>query len=336
MRHDAHYVDQLTSRAPDTVVRNLSIAEIDRAGTSDAPPAELVTSVQQIGVLQPLLVRRRNSRYEVIAGHGRLSAAVAAGLTEVPCLVHQVDDATARSLRDADNLRATRHANGNGAGQQTVFSSALAQELTRNLATVTASLGLFANRGQSLRERLALELARAELQRTIWLLQAAEILAGESLVARRDFRAGALVEQVVAALGPERRLSDVQIAVEIADAGLMVNADESMVAVALAGLVEALLAILQRAEGARLHLRAIGRATPPALVVEVWQDAVMLPAQLAGRFFDPAFTERPGGLTAGVSLAAAQKVAELHGGRLELVAGDRAGCRLHFVVPTGA
>ena len=52
----------------------------------------LVKSIQKLGVLQPLLVRPRAGRFELIAGARRLAAAAAAALTEVPCLVHQADD----------------------------------------------------------------------------------------------------------------------------------------------------------------------------------------------------------------------------------------------------
>ena len=70
----------------------------------------LSRSIGKYGILQPLLVRPRAGRFELIAGVRRLAAAAVAGLTEVPCLVHQVDDTRARALAESDNLRATEPA----------------------------------------------------------------------------------------------------------------------------------------------------------------------------------------------------------------------------------
>ena len=48
---------------------------------------ELAESIRRHGILQPLSVRKTVSGYELIAGERRLRASIAAGLTEVPCLV---------------------------------------------------------------------------------------------------------------------------------------------------------------------------------------------------------------------------------------------------------
>jgi ParB family chromosome partitioning protein len=54
--------------------------------------AELTVSVKELGVLQPLLVRRAGDRLELIAGERRLRAAKQAGLDEVPVMVVETDD----------------------------------------------------------------------------------------------------------------------------------------------------------------------------------------------------------------------------------------------------
>lgn len=53
---------------------------------------ELAASIAQLGLLQPLLVRRAGEGYELIAGERRLRAARAAGLSEVPVLVVDTDE----------------------------------------------------------------------------------------------------------------------------------------------------------------------------------------------------------------------------------------------------
>ena len=52
---------------------------------------ELAGSIQALGLLQPLTVRRRADGWELVAGDRRLRAAKLAGLEEVPCISLQID-----------------------------------------------------------------------------------------------------------------------------------------------------------------------------------------------------------------------------------------------------
>ena len=53
---------------------------------------ELSESIRENGVLQPLLVRKNGSKYEIIAGERRYQASKIAGLDKVPVIVKDVDD----------------------------------------------------------------------------------------------------------------------------------------------------------------------------------------------------------------------------------------------------
>jgi ParB family chromosome partitioning protein len=66
--------------------------------------AALAASIKQSGVLQPLVVRRADSGYEIIAGERRWRAAQLAGLTEVPVVVREADDDEALTLALEENL----------------------------------------------------------------------------------------------------------------------------------------------------------------------------------------------------------------------------------------
>jgi ParB family chromosome partitioning protein len=66
---------------------------------------DLVASVRERGVLQPLLVRRAGAGYELIAGERRLRAAQVAELAEVPAIVMDVTDREALELALVENLQ---------------------------------------------------------------------------------------------------------------------------------------------------------------------------------------------------------------------------------------
>lgn len=66
---------------------------------------ELAESIKQHGILSPLLVCRVDDGYELIAGERRLRAAVAAGLTEVPCIVSERSDKERAELALIENIQ---------------------------------------------------------------------------------------------------------------------------------------------------------------------------------------------------------------------------------------
>lgn len=67
--------------------------------------AELVESVKERGVLQPLLVRKVADHYELIAGERRLRAAQESNLTEVPAVIMDVGDQEALEIALVENLQ---------------------------------------------------------------------------------------------------------------------------------------------------------------------------------------------------------------------------------------
>lgn len=67
--------------------------------------AELALSISQVGVLQPLSVRRTQEGWELIAGERRLRAAELAGLCSVPCLPMEADDSSSALLALVENIQ---------------------------------------------------------------------------------------------------------------------------------------------------------------------------------------------------------------------------------------
>jgi ParB family transcriptional regulator, chromosome partitioning protein len=67
--------------------------------------SELVESIRQHGIIQPLIVRKVNGRHELIAGERRWRAALAAGLSEVPVIIRTANDRDVLELSLIENLQ---------------------------------------------------------------------------------------------------------------------------------------------------------------------------------------------------------------------------------------
>jgi ParB family transcriptional regulator, chromosome partitioning protein len=96
MRHDEHYVEALTSSAGSPVGRLVPIDEIDpnpnqpRQVMGDL--SELMASIAEKGIIEPIIARQRGRRYQIVAGERRYQAAVQVGLREIPIVIREVDD----------------------------------------------------------------------------------------------------------------------------------------------------------------------------------------------------------------------------------------------------
>jgi ParB family chromosome partitioning protein len=66
---------------------------------------ELAASISAKGLLQPIIVKRKENVYEIIAGERRYRAAILAGLREVPAMVRDVDDREALEIALMENLQ---------------------------------------------------------------------------------------------------------------------------------------------------------------------------------------------------------------------------------------
>ncbi|WP_206457913.1 ParB/RepB/Spo0J family partition protein [Anaerovorax sp. IOR16] len=72
----------------------------------DDEMTELVESIKQVGVVEPILVRcTSEENYEILAGHRRMTAAKMAGLTDIPAKIMNVDDDTATIIMTDTNLK---------------------------------------------------------------------------------------------------------------------------------------------------------------------------------------------------------------------------------------
>ena len=109
MRHDEHYVEALAASAGDPIGR---IVPIDLLDPNPHQPrqvmgdlSELMASVAEKGIIEPLIVRQHKNRYQIIAGERRYHAAVQVGLREVPVVIRDVSDAEVMEIALVENLQ---------------------------------------------------------------------------------------------------------------------------------------------------------------------------------------------------------------------------------------
>jgi len=109
MRHYEHYVDALAMSAGAPVGRMVPIELIDpnpnqpRQVMGDL--SELIASISEKGIIEPLVVRQRGERYQIIAGERRYQASVQIGTRELPVVVREADDTEVLELALIENLQ---------------------------------------------------------------------------------------------------------------------------------------------------------------------------------------------------------------------------------------
>src|SRR5256885_16883779 len=67
--------------------------------------SELIASISERGISEPLVVRQRGNRFQIIAGERRYQASVQAGLRELPVVIREGDDTEVIELALIENLQ---------------------------------------------------------------------------------------------------------------------------------------------------------------------------------------------------------------------------------------
>ena len=278
--------------------------------TPPAPLPALVDSIRQHGVLEALIVQKRDRRYRLLAGSKRLAAAIAAGLHDVPCLVHQIADEDARTLAAA--LRAAPANAGparNPAEQRGPNLSGLDDAIAGSLAAVISSTTLLAENGPRLARAVAVDMIRAEARRALCLLHSASELRYGLPGDQRVVSPGAVVQHVVDMLQPESQLRGIAVdsVVNVAE-GSLIRVNEEFLAHALFGVALMITAPLNAFHGPRVKVLATGE---PAgrVTLAVMQQSVAVPRTW------PSAPDGPDAYAL-VPILALRHLAEASGGRL--------------------
>lgn len=111
MRHESHFVEEITANRADAIGRMM---DLERVVPNPSQPrkhfgdlSEMVASVKEKGILEPILVRYETEvdKYMIIAGERRYQAARLAGLSKVPCIEVDVDNRGMLEISLVENLQ---------------------------------------------------------------------------------------------------------------------------------------------------------------------------------------------------------------------------------------
>jgi hypothetical protein len=330
MRADTHYVDQISASSSGQPVRMIPVSTLD--GPESCSPARLrplIESIRRHGIVQPLLVRRQDGRYQVIAGRKRLLAATALHLPAVPCLVQDLTEADAADVAAADNLRMAAT---EGATARSADSAVLAEAIGAHVRAVQECVDL-CEHGAGL-QRQAFELLKAHSRRASHLLNVFTMFHPPAAGSPRPRPFAAIVADVIDGFETDSHVSGVSLRLLLRDhispAG---GWNDRCVRAGLSGALLAVIPLVERIGqpvpviDVIAYLDEYGR---PAL--EISQTSAAVSQYVADHFFDPeSAATRPGGQAALFGALAAKALAEAHGGQARF---DRLqhGSRLSIVM----
>jgi ParB family chromosome partitioning protein len=110
----SNVIGQYTANSANVIPANKNEIPISEIKVPDSQPRRyfdperlesLAKSIQEHGILEPLLVRPKDGKYELVAGERRLRASKLAELSEVPVIIRELDDTQTSQIRLIENLQ---------------------------------------------------------------------------------------------------------------------------------------------------------------------------------------------------------------------------------------
>ena len=182
MRHDHHFVEQLAVRHTEGIGQKIPVDSLipnpHQPRQAFEAIDELVASIREVGILEPLLVRAHLGGFQIISGERRYRAAIEARIEDLPCIVLDIDEEQVLTIALIENLqRQDLSPFEEAEGLQALVDSfgftheEVAKKIGKARTSVTETLSI-TDIPQSLRERLSdagvraksilLEVARTE------------------------------------------------------------------------------------------------------------------------------------------------------------------------------
>ena len=338
MRHASHYVEQLMGDAPIQSVRQIPIDQVVGPEVN-ADVSDLVASIREVGLLQPLLVTSSEaSRFDLLAGRHRLSAARQAGLASVPCLLVNADQDAADKLKTHTERKsiveerppvlpvspALADASATAEVLRTAFS-----EISTSMRFIDSLAPIARINDSGLRATMLVHAISIEAHRATTLAAAAALLTRREPLHLESIDCAAVFQNIRDEVRVEARLKGVSVDWKQSVALARTAADVEALSTGWSALVHAILSLADEED--RLEILLDAPRVRPALILQVKLHTDTL-APASDRFFDAAWTEHPAGRGGAIMLAASLQSAKLHGGRLSL-ATIEGGLSRTFVAP---
>ncbi len=203
-------------------------------------------------------------------------------------------------------------------------------QLSEDLATIGSAAALLGDDTSVLGRRVSLDLIKAHAWRASWLLGAQALLDNPHRGHFRPRSVAALLGRVRDGFAPECRLNAIVLDVRGSDWHASMPVDEPGLMAGVGGALVATLGLIGPSEGATIKITLTMAGEAPT--IEIAQDVATIPASVGQRFFDPSWSDRPGGWIVGIGAAAARTAALQHGGRAAFVLGDVRGSALHLTL----
>jgi len=336
-RHTSHYVEQLMGDGPIQSVRQIPIDQVVGPDVT-ADVTDLAASIREVGLLQPLLVRSREaSRFELVAGRHRLSAARKAGLAAVPCLLVNAEGEAADKLKEHTERHSTEEERAEAVSTPLSADAVATAEVLRTAFSEISSSMRFIDslapiaraNDSGFRATMIVNAISVEAHRATTLAAAASLLTRREPLNLEPVDCASVLQTIRSEVKVEARLKGVTVDWAESVALARTVADSEALSTGWSALIHAMLAMAE--EGDRLEVALDAPRVRPALILRITIRTVA-PALTVERFFDAGWTGHPAGRCGAIMLAAALQSARLHGGRLSAGIVD-GGLSVTFVAP---
>jgi hypothetical protein len=205
------------------------------------------------------------------------------------------------------------------------------RDMSQELEGVATCFGLVATKARPLRERMGLSLARVGVDRNMRAFQALRLLLEDPPPDPAPVSLTAILEHTIRSFDEELRLTGMRISLDAPETAMHVTADARMLSLAVQACVGTLVSLVE-ASNLPEHIHISARVADGVATCEMRQDAYRLSADQFSRLTDLEWSERPGGIPAGIGLAAAARIAQAHGGGLDGRRTEAGGCVLALTV----
>jgi hypothetical protein len=213
-------------------------------------------------------------------------------------------------------------------------SERLFAHIAEDLSTIESAAQALSGEGGRMARRVSLDLIKSQTWRSLWAVRAHGVMSGRHRVQIRPRPLAFLLGHIRSGWSAECRLAGVTLKVEASDWNAVVAVDEPSLVAGVSGAMIATLGLVGQTDSATLTLRA--EASGGVLrTVDLTQDELFVTPGEGGRFFDPSWTDRPGGWIAGFGAAVARAAAQQHGGDAVFLADDDHGSTVRLQLARG-